>query len=326
MNKKNLLQLGNSASRRSFLQGTAATMAGLAVMPRGLFAASSDKGSAETFIGELYASLSEGQRKDVCFAINDPVRVRVNANWHVTKPLIGSSFYNERQQALIEQIVKSLTSPEGYERLLKQMDFDDGGLGAYSLALFGNPSRGEKGDEAFECLITGRHLTMRADGNTLDKFAFGGPIVYGHGEESSAEDNLFYDQTVQVNKVFGALSSDQAAKALLKDAPAETSVQLQGKGGKFPGLAVSDMSDDQRQLVKQTLQKILSPYREGDAKEVMSIIDGNGGIESLRFAFYQQGDIGNDRVWDIWRIEGPSFVCHFRGAPHVHAYLHVMAS
>jgi hypothetical protein len=28
-------------------------------------------------------------------------------------------------------------------------------------------------------------------------------------------------------------------------------------------------------------------------------------------------------MWDIWRIEGPAFVCHFRGAPHVHAYLHV---
>jgi hypothetical protein len=55
----------------------------------------------------------------------------------------------------------------------------------------------------------------------------------------------------------------------------------------------------------------------------MAIIDAAGGLDLLRFAFYQQGDLGQDRIWDIWRIEGPSFVCHFRGAPHVHAYLHI---
>jgi hypothetical protein len=42
-------------------------------------------------------------------------------------------------------------------------------------------------------------------------------------------------------------------------------------------------------------------------------------------AFYQQGDLQNDKVWDIWRVEGPSFVWHFRGAPHVHAYINVGA-
>jgi hypothetical protein len=28
-------------------------------------------------------------------------------------------------------------------------------------------------------------------------------------------------------------------------------------------------------------------------------------------------------MWDMWRIEGPSFVWHFRGAPHVHAYINI---
>jgi len=40
-------------------------------------------------------------------------------------------------------------------------------------------------------------------------------------------------------------------------------------------------------------------------------------------AFYQQDDLDNDKVWDIWRVEGPSFVWHFRGAPHVHSYINI---
>jgi len=312
-----------SQGRRQFLQTTSATLAGLALLPRGIFAGTSAGNDAETVIGELFNSLSEAQKKTICFDINDPVRVRVNANWHVTKPLIGSDFYNDKQQAMIDEIVRRVTSEEGHKKLMQQLDEDDGGIGAYSLAIFGNPSRGESGKDPFECLITGRHLTLRADGNSIENMAFGGPIVYGHGEESSAQDNLFYHQTVQVNKVFAALDSKQAEKALLKDAPAETSVKVQGKSGSFPGLAVGEMTADQKGVVKETLQKLLSPYRDQDSSEVMAIIAATGGLEQLRFAFYQQGDLGNDRMWDIWRIEGPSFVCHFRGAPHVHAYLHV---
>jgi hypothetical protein len=40
-------------------------------------------------------------------------------------------------------------------------------------------------------------------------------------------------------------------------------------------------------------------------------------------AFYKSEDVGNDSVWDIWRLEGPSFVWHFRGAPHVHVWVNV---
>ena len=40
-------------------------------------------------------------------------------------------------------------------------------------------------------------------------------------------------------------------------------------------------------------------------------------------AFYQDGDLQSDKEWDIWRIEGPGMVWHFRGAPHVHAYINI---
>ena len=38
---------------------------------------------------------------------------------------------------------------------------------------------------------------------------------------------------------------------------------------------------------------------------------------------FRRDDLGDDGVWDNWRIEGPAFVWYFRGAPHVHSWIHV---
>ena len=50
------------------------------------------------------------------------------------------------------------------------------------------------------------------------------------------------------------------------------------------------------------------PYRSEEVDKSMSIRKSNGRLDELRMAFYQQEDLGNDKVWDIWRIEGPSFM------------------
>jgi len=208
-------------------------------------------------------------------------------------------------------------SPDGYEKMLKQTEFDDGGVNSYSMAVFGTPESGK-----CEWELTGRHLTLRADGDSVPNAAFGGPIVYGHGEET-AKDNLYHYQTKQVNEVFKALDAKQSAQALIAKAPAESAVPLQGAGGKFPGIALSELSSDQKALVEKTLKTLLSPYRQEDVDETMAIIQSTGGFDKLHLAFYQQNDLGNDKVWDIWRVEGPGLVWHFRGAPHVHAYINI---
>lgn len=303
--------------RRRFLKASAATIAAASI-PRFAHAAPSPSSAAETVVAEFHQSLTDAQRKEICRPFGDELRSRVSANWHVTKPQISDDFYSDTQRAMIEKIVRGITSGDGFKRLEEQMEYDDGGLGAYSVAMFGEPGAGQ-----FQWLLTGRHLTLRADGNTLQGRAFGGPIVYGHGEESSAAENLFYYQTKRVNEVFAALDKSQAAIALGDKPPAENQVRLQGEQGKFAGVAVSELASDQKHLVREVLGTILAPYRDEDSQEAMSIIDANGGIESLRFAFYKNNDLEKDGIWDIWRIEGPSAVIHFRGAPHVHAYIHI---
>jgi hypothetical protein len=286
--------------------------------PRFAHAAPTMQSAAETAVGRFYNSLTADQKKAICLPFDHQLRQRISANWHVTEKLIGSDFFSDEQRALINDIVKNVTSEEGYERIVRQMDDDDGGIQNYSVAIFGEPGAGK-----FEWEMTGRHLTLRADGDSVDKAAFGGPIIYGHGEEDDLNKNLFHYQTKRANEVFRALDPKQAERALLKDAPRETEVAIQGDAGKFPGIRIGELSADQRQLVQSTLTALLDPYRKEDVEEAMAIIGGPEGLEKLHMAFYQEGDLEDDKVWDIWRIEGPTMAWHFRGAPHVHAYINI---
>lgn len=305
--------------RRHFLQAAGAVAVAGSILPisRSAYAAPTLKSEAETVAGKLFESLSATQKETICFPFDHDLRKKISANWHVTKPAIESDFYTKDQQKLVDDIVRKVTSEDGYERIKKQTEYDDGGLGAYSIAMFGTPESGK-----FQWTLTGRHLTLRADGDSVDKAAFGGPIIYGHGEEDVTE-NLFLYQTKQTNEVFKALDGKQREQALVATAPKEDAVLLQGEQGKFPGIGVSELSGDQKQLVEATLKVLLAPYREEDVDEVMAILKDSGGVDKLHMAFYKQGDLKNDNVWDIWRVEGPSFVWHFRGAPHVHAYINI---
>lgn len=308
-----------SIDRRHFLSAVGAVTAagGLGLWPQ-VASAATPKSSAEQAVKELHASLSDAQKKTLCLPFNHKLKSRINPNWHITEPTLGEKFYSEAQRDLTQRAIKSLCSEEGYERFVKQMDDDSGGIGDYSMAFFGEPDSGN-----FQWEFTGRHLTLRADGDRNDRLAFGGPLVYGHGEEEKPEDNLFFYQTQQVNKVFAALEGEQRTKVMMAKSPRETAVQLQGRSGKFPGLSVRELSADQKLLLADSLKVLLSPFRAEDIQEVMWILLENGGLDSLNMAFSKQGDLKDDGTWDVWRIEGPTFVWHFRGAPHVHAFINI---
>jgi hypothetical protein len=312
-------------SRRNFLTASAASIAALGTALPSVWAGTDSKPSAESYAGELFNALSSDQRKVLCFPVDHPLRKKVSANWNITEPNIESM--PMKQQELVERIVKSLSSDDGAAKFKAQMEEDAGGLGDYHVAFFGKP--GEKG---FEFVLTGRHVTMRADGNFGGGPAFGGPMVYGHQSESDPEKpehpgNVFWYQAKRANEVFKALDPNQRKEALCKKAPAESSITHRKDG--HQGILVGSMSSDQKGLVKAVMSDLLSPYRKEDADEVMAVLTANGGLEKTKLAFYQtdeankNADLGNDGVWDIWRLEGPGFVWHFRGAPHVHVWVNI---
>ena len=312
----------STLTRRDFVRaaGRAALAAGavpLLISPRRAMAAPKPSSAAETAAKQFYEALTAEQKKTICFPFDHELRRRISANWHVTKPQIGDDFYTVEQRGLIDEILRGVTSEDGYDRLQQQMEYDDGGVNFYSVGVFGEPGAG-----GFEWMMTGRHLTIRADGDSVENAAFGGPMIYGHGEEDP-KDNLFHYQTKQANEVFAALDSKQREKALIAEAPRENQVPLQGDSGRFPGITVGELSSDQRELVESVIRVILAPYRKEDVDEALALLKSGGGLEKLHMAFYKQGDLNDDGVWDIWRVEGPTFVWHFRGAPHVHTYVNI---
>lgn len=321
----------SDVTRRGFLRGAGAAALAASTGALPVFAvpgpAAADdakpKTPPETGVKRLYESLSDKQKEVICKPFNDPLRQKYSANWAITKPTVAE-FFTKDQQETIRDIFRGCTSEEGYERFLKQMQEDYGGFGRYHIAIFGKP--GDK--EGCQWVMSGRHMTLRCDGNFEDGTAFGGPMVYGHGTGDSQKGlpgNVFYYQTLRANEVFAMLDGKQRKAALLDKAPPEAAVQIRGPKAKFPGIAVAELSADQRKLVEKVMHDLLAPYRAEDVKEAMGCLKSGGGLGRMHIAFYKEQDIGSDEIWDIWRLEGPTFVWHFRGAPHVHTYVNIAA-
>ncbi len=319
--------------RRQFLQATGVALAASS-LPRVLAAREiTQRKPAETYVKQLYDSLTDAQRKEICFDWDyvDPqrglLRTRISNNWHITRPSIASDFYTKDQQELIRAIFEGIYNPEWIPKIEKQLQDDAGGYGRQqNIAIFGQP-----GSDKFELVMTGRHLTVRCDGNTTEHVAFGGPIFYGHAasgfnEQVGHPGNVFWPQALEANKVFTMLDGKQRQKALVTRRPAEAAVGFRGPDGQFPGIPIAELTADQKEQVQKTLAKLLEPYREIDQQEVHECLKAQGGLDLCALAFYQEGDLGDDGEWDNWRLEGPSFVWYFRGTPHVHVWVNVASS
>jgi hypothetical protein len=324
----------SGVNRRDFLRTAGASAVAIAALPTWIgsaaHAAAAVKGTPESLVKTLYDSLSDEQKSKMChdWDYMDPkrglLRTRVANNWHINDIEIASKFYSKDQQAVIRGIFEGIINPEWHSKIDKQLEDDAGGYGnEQNIAIFGKPADGK-----FEFVMTGRHMTIRCDGNSADHVAFGGPIFYGHAatgfdEEKDHPGNVFWPQALEANKVFEMLDGKQRDQALVKKLPSEQAVSFRGPGGELPGLAIGEMSSDQKEQVQKTLQKLIEPYRQSDRDEVVKCLKDQGGIDRCALAFYSDGDIGNDKVWDCWRLEGPSFVWYFRGTPHVHVWVNV---
>jgi len=293
-------------------------------------AGGSVEAKAEGVVAELYKSLSADQRKKVCFAwdFQDPkrglLRSRIAANWRITEPPIHSDFFTPAQKRMVRAIFEALVQPDWVARFDQQLKDDDEGFGTHqTMAIFGEPGKGP-----FQFALTGRHMTVRCDGGSSPQLAFGGPIFYGHAasgfhEKPNHPNNIFWPQAVMANEVFKMLDGKQQAAALVKSPPPETAVSFQGPEGQFPGIPVKALSADQQAHLHKVLAKLIEPYRQSDRDKVLACLKSQGGLEKCSLAFYEDGDLGGDKVWDIWRLEGPAFVWHFRGSPHVHTWVHI---
>lgn len=328
----------SGVSRRHFVKSTAAGLAAASLVTPVARAVAevAAKPEPEQLVAKLYESLTPQQKAKVCFAWDHTddrglLRTHVSNNWSITdrqRLNVASDFFTKDQQELIEALFFGLYDPEWHDRIRKQLQDDAGGYGRQqTIAIFGEP-----GTSQFEFVMTGRHLTIRCDGNSSDHVAFGGPIFYGHASKGSPDafnelpehpGNVFWHQAVKANQLLGMLDGKQRQQAILKTAPYEDEVGFRGAKGMFPGIPVAELSADQREHAQSVLKTLLEPYRVSDKDEVMQCLKAQGGLDKCSLSFYESDDVGKDGVYDTWRLEGPSFVWHFRGDPHVHVWVNV---
>jgi hypothetical protein len=317
----------DSITRRRFVGTTTAVLAATAIPGRAARAA--ERRDGETLVAQLYGSLNEDQKKSICFPFGHPLQSKVDNNWFIVDHSLKEIF-NADQRDLVRQIFRSIHSEAYADAVITQVEHDnrgDGGFDSCAVAIFGTPGTGK-----FQWVFTGRHVTRRCDGDSVDGAAFGGPIFYGHAAQGFNEGpdhpgNAYWFQAKRANEVFAALDGRQRAVALRDDPRREegtATVRISSRS-ELHGIPCSELSADQKELVHRTMADLLAPFRKADADEALKLIQQAGGMDSLHMAFYKNMDIGEDGVWDVWQIEGPNMVWYFRGAPHVHTWVNIGA-
>jgi len=170
------------------------------------------KGPAEELVKELFAGMSDQQKKAVVLDFDHAARLSVNPNKALNRT-VGSVF-DASQTELIERIVKAMSAGDdlAWKQITRMGTWDASKtFGNTGANIFGDPSKGP-----FAFLFTGHHLTLRCDGNFKDSVAFGGPIYYGHTPNPYSDKNCFYYQTQEAMKFYDALNPKEREQATIK--------------------------------------------------------------------------------------------------------------
>lgn len=307
--------------------GATAAAALLGTWPR-LHAATAQKDSLPM---QFYKSLTDEQRAKVCLPVGHPKRQFVSNWWYICPDQRLHTFYTKDQQDLVRQIFESLHHPEHREKMSWQVQKDlMGEIGnTPSVGFFGTPA-----DKNFEFIYTGHHVTRRCNAHTDKGLGFGGaPIFYGNfakafRETKDHEGNPFWYQGLLFNEFYSALDGKQQEKILVGREPRdeEPATVIAKRKTDLPGLCGADLSKDQQAKLLETMRRMLMCFRPDDVNATMKTIQDKKVVERLFVSCYGGAfDIGNDKVWDTWQIEGPEMVWYFRGVPHIHGYFHLAA-
>jgi hypothetical protein len=223
------------------------------------------------------------------------------------------------QRRIVADLVLAGLSPAGRQRVPDELFAKWPGVHAMRILVCGDPR------DRYQVVITGPHLNLRIGGDQ-DGVAFGGPQVYGdqrgHGDPSLVG-NLYEPQFALANRLFRSLRSDEQRAAVVATSPIQTDLLLRGACEAISGVRIGALSRESRGLGRELVDAIFSTYPADDVAYAWRCLDENGGVGGMNIAFFRDSQARPDAGFRNFRLEGPSAVLHFRGAPHVHAFVHV---
>ena len=269
---------------------------------------------------QLFASLDAEQRADATVPYDHPLRQYHNRGVFGGGRDVFLGFSRRQRQILTDLLYAGL-SADGRTRVPEEALARWTGVNAMRALICGDPSAGP-----YQMILTGVHLNLRLGGKSREGAAFGGPQVYGDqrgNDRPGLPGNVFRDQFLLAHRILENLDASRRERVMLAEAPVQTGVELQGRHGTFPGIAVSQLAVEEQVLAKQLVDRILATYPPDDVAYAKACLDANGGVEGLFLSYYEHGEDGDIAEGQVFRLEGPAAVLYFRGYPHVHAFVNV---
>ncbi len=341
MIKKDYLDASKTVSRRAFVGGLGA-IAGLTLMRADhVFGDDLSGQSFEELFALFQSTLSTTQSEHTYMSSDAPIR-QVTLTEAVQKsPHIGT-LYNKYQASLIRHMYGHMLSSQGLDWMQNTINlegrFDGAAFKIYSQDV------GRASPENSQVVINGGHFMVRSNGLRENAYALGGPISYGQqvgNNKYRVEGNAYKAHGDAVDQFHSMLSDAEKLAAYQESPPHELLLQTQGAAAPYPGVRIGDVSDAAQEVAREMLNTLFAGFTAAQQSDAWSALDENGGVESLRLAMYtdygfyedgsryaelsaeQRRQRGRPYI-QVWRIEGPALVIHFKGHPHVHAYMNIV--
>jgi hypothetical protein len=281
--------------------------------------------SIDELAAEVHADLSTAAAARACFDYDHPLRQVHNRGLWLGGLTVNAATLSWNARRALTTILREQLSVAGFERLLSQYPCIFSGVNFLQLLLFGTPGRGP-----WQILLSGVHLNLRVGSAIHDGTAFGGPQVYGDqrgNDRPGLPGNVFRYQMQAAHKLITGLTPAHRAAMRVAQAPPQTCIAVQGRGGRFDGVPVADLPVQSRKLAQTIVAGILENYGEASSAYAWECLQRNGGVDGLYFADYAVDFEGRRHAGNnpsqIFRLEGPAAVFYFRGEPHVHAFTSV---
>jgi hypothetical protein len=272
---------------------------------------------------QLFEMLDDSERTRAVFDYDHPLRqyhnrgVETGGAWAI-------DLHPATRQMIVDVMYSGLSQP-GRDRIPKQFVLDWTGLHSLKLAIMGDPR-----NPPYQILITGAHLNLRLGGRSREGVAFGGPQVYGDQEgnrQIGLPGNAYRDQLELGQQLWSDLSRGERKAARQSKAPVQTAIELRGPGGGFSGVAVADLGRKRREQARGMVAAMLETYGEDDVAYAWECIEHNGGVDAMHLSDYSEdhepGHNFGEGPSQIFRLEGPASVLHYRGTPHLHAFINI---